>query len=80
MEDDYTRILENVKDDPGTAGNQGEENWKELFENWLPPIFQIVTKGRILGAQVSDLLNVQSQRNYSAITFVLFVSYQLQCS
>ena len=54
MEDDYERILENVKDDPGTAGDQGEENWKELLENWLPPIFQIVTKGRILGAKGDD--------------------------
>ena len=54
MEDDYRRILENVKDDPGTAGDQGEENWKELLENWLPPIFQIVTKGRILGTNGDD--------------------------
>lgn len=54
MEDDYKTILENVKNDPGTAGDQGEENWKELFVHWLLPIFQIVTKGRILGSKGDD--------------------------
>lgn len=47
--DEYLRIQKRSKEDPGTAGDQGEENWSTLFKNWLPPIFQIVTKGRILG-------------------------------
>ena len=51
MEDDYLCILSKVSEDPGTAGDQGEENWKELFESWLPPVFQIVTKGRIIGVK-----------------------------
>lgn len=45
---EYDRIQKNVKKDPGTAGDQGEENWKEIFEKWLPPYFSVVTKGKIL--------------------------------
>ncbi|MFR3898818.1 MAG: DUF6602 domain-containing protein, partial [Blautia obeum] len=48
ISDEYTRICRRVNEDPGTAGDQGEENWKELLESWIPPYFQIVTKGRIL--------------------------------
>ncbi|SHJ45314.1 DUF6602 domain-containing protein [Pseudobutyrivibrio xylanivorans] len=46
---EYSRICERVSEDPGTAGDQGEENWKELLSNWLPQYFPIVTKGRIIG-------------------------------
>ena len=49
IQDEYQRILKRVKEDPGTAGDQGEENWATLLRNWLPPTFQIVTKGRIIG-------------------------------
>lgn len=48
IENEYKRIQKRSKDDPGTAGDQGEENWATLLRNWLPPTFQIVTKGRIL--------------------------------
>lgn len=48
ISDEYMRICRRVNEDPGTAGDQGEENWKELLESWIPPYFQIVTKGRIL--------------------------------
>jgi hypothetical protein len=48
MADDYNRIQKRVKEDPGTAGDQGEENWAALLRDWLPPIYQVVTKGRIL--------------------------------
>ncbi|MGM9512170.1 DUF6602 domain-containing protein [Larkinella sp. GY13] len=47
---EYQRIKKRAKEDPGTAGDQGEENWATLLRDWLPPTFQIVTKGRILGA------------------------------
>lgn len=46
---EYVRICRRVKEDPGTAGDQGEENWKELLESWIPSYFQVVTKGRIIG-------------------------------
>lgn len=46
---EYDRISWRVLEDPGTAGDQGEENWKKLLKLWLPSDFEIVTKGRILG-------------------------------
>jgi len=49
MESEYQRIQKRVKEDPGTAGDQGEENWATLLREWLPPAYQVVTKGRILG-------------------------------
>ena len=48
IESEYRRIQKRSMDDPGTAGDQGEENWASLLRNWLPPIFQIVTKGKII--------------------------------
>ena len=48
IENEYIRIQKRATEDPGTAGDQGEENWATLLRNWLPPIFQVVTKGRIL--------------------------------
>jgi hypothetical protein len=48
IENEYKRIQKRATEDPGTAGDQGEENWATLLRNWLPPAFQIVTKGRIL--------------------------------
>lgn len=48
IQSEYMRIQKRVLEDPGTAGDQGEENWASLLRNWLPPAFQIVTKGRIL--------------------------------
>lgn len=35
-------------EDPGTAGDQGEENWAELLRDWLPRTYEVVTKGRII--------------------------------
>lgn len=48
IEKEYKRILKRAKEDPGTAGDQGEENWATLLRNWLPSYFHVVTKGRIL--------------------------------
>src|SRR5215510_1066483 len=45
---EYDRIQRRATEDPGTAGDQGEENWATLLRGWLPPIYQVVTKGRIL--------------------------------
>ena len=45
---EYERIQKRAKEDPGTAGDQGEENWATVLRHWLPPIFQVATKGRIL--------------------------------
>ena len=48
MADDYERIIRHAPKDPGTAGDQGELDWKNLLRGWLPPTYQIVTKGKIL--------------------------------
>lgn len=45
---EYKRIYRRSTEDPGTAGDQGEENWAEILRKWLPPNYQVVTKGRIL--------------------------------
>jgi hypothetical protein len=45
---EYERIFRRSTEDPGTAGDQGEENWAELLRQWLPPSYHVVTKGRIL--------------------------------
>lgn len=49
MESEYTRIQRRSADDPGTAGDQGEENWATLLRGWLPTTYEVVTKGRIIG-------------------------------
>jgi hypothetical protein len=48
MAQEYERIRRRVAEDPGTAGDQGEENWAALLREWLPPGFKVVTKGRIM--------------------------------
>lgn len=48
IEAEYQRIQKPATEDPGTAGDQGEENWATLFRSWLPSYFHVVTKGRIL--------------------------------
>jgi hypothetical protein len=48
LENEYKRIRKRAREDPGTAGDQGEENWATLLKDWLPSYFHIVTKGRIL--------------------------------
>lgn len=45
---EYARIQRRVHEDPGTAGDEGEENWKEIFDRWLPATYHVRTKGRIL--------------------------------
>jgi hypothetical protein len=46
---EYARIYTRTQEDPGTAGDQGEENWATILRDWLPPKYQIVTKGRLIG-------------------------------
>ena len=49
LADEYERVQRRVGEDPGTAGDQGEENWASLLRQWLPPEYRVITKGRILG-------------------------------
>lgn len=48
MSAEYDRIQKRATEDPGTAGDQGEENWAELLRDWLPRNYEVVTKGRII--------------------------------
>ena len=48
MAAEYNRIQKWAAWDPGTAGDQGEENWAELLRGWLPRTYEVVTKGRII--------------------------------
>jgi hypothetical protein len=45
---DYRRIRHRSRDDPGTAGDQVEEDWAAILRNWLPAVYPVITKGRIL--------------------------------
>lgn len=48
MAAEYHRIQKRATEDPGTAGDQGEENWATLLRDWLPQTYEVVTKGRII--------------------------------
>ena len=48
MSFEYERIQKRATEDPGTAGDQGEENWAKLLREWLPRGYEVVTKGRII--------------------------------
>lgn len=44
----YERVQHRASIHPNTAGDQGETDWKVLLEDWLPPAYKIVTRGRLL--------------------------------
>ena len=46
--EEYDRIQKRATEDPGTAGDQGEENWEKVLRGWLPSTYKVVTKGRII--------------------------------
>jgi hypothetical protein len=48
MQSEYDRIRAITSEDPGTAGDEGEETWANLLREWLPEAYQVVTKGRLL--------------------------------
>jgi hypothetical protein len=47
---EYGRIRDRAREDPGTAGDEGEENWAELLRRWLPASYHVATKGRVLSS------------------------------
>ncbi len=49
MSSEYARIQRRTHEDPGTTGDQGEENWATLLRDWLPSTYEVVTQGRIIG-------------------------------
>jgi hypothetical protein len=60
MAAEYKRIRMRTREDSGTAGDQGEENWADLLRAWLPASYPVVTKGRVLftNGEPSDQLDV----------------------
>jgi hypothetical protein len=48
IQTEYERIARRSGEDPGTAGDEGEQNWQKILSDWLPPAYQVVTKGRLL--------------------------------
>ena len=46
--EEYDRIQKRATEDPGTAGDQGEENWAKVLRGWLPSTYKVVTKGQII--------------------------------
>ena len=60
MADNYKQIQTRATEDPGTAGDQGEENWADLLRGWLPRTYEVVTKGRIISqdGQMSPQVDV----------------------
>ena len=61
----YNQIRKRATEDPGNAGDQGEENWKELLQGWLPRNYEIVTKGRIISqcGQVGPQVDILVLKN-----------------
>ncbi|MEV8343044.1 DUF6602 domain-containing protein [Actinomycetes bacterium NPDC127524] len=53
MRSEYERIYKRTREDPGTAGDEGEANWARLLKDWLPADIHVETKGRILAADGS---------------------------
>lgn len=51
MAAEYNRIQMRATEDPGTAGDQGEENWATLLRDWIPRSYEVVTKGRIISQE-----------------------------
>lgn len=45
---DYKIVKMRSRDDPGTAGDQVEEQWAGILRKWLPATYPVITKGRIL--------------------------------
>lgn len=50
MASEYQRIFAKTAEDPGTAGDEGEENWAQLLRDWLPPAYHVATKGRLIAS------------------------------
>jgi hypothetical protein len=51
MDAEYARIRKSARADPGTAGDEGEENWAQLLRDWLPSNYHVVTQGQLMDDQ-----------------------------
>jgi hypothetical protein len=46
--DQYEKLRGRAPKHPNTTGDQGEIDWKQLLEQWIPSTYKIVNKGRLL--------------------------------
>ena len=44
MASEYQRIRARATEDPGTAGDEGEENWAQLFREWFQQAMKYAPK------------------------------------
>jgi hypothetical protein len=51
LDAEYRRIKKFSRDNPATAGDEGEENWAQLLRDWVPPTYSVVTKGHLIDEQ-----------------------------
>ena len=51
MSSDFAQLTKRSKEDPGTAGDQVEEDWATFLRDWLPATYPIVTKGRVINSE-----------------------------
>ncbi|MDH4743155.1 hypothetical protein OMP43_03885 [Sphingomonas sp. CBMAI 2297] len=60
MASEYRRIVARAAQDPGTAGDEGEENWASLLRDWIPAGYHVRTKGRLISVngRLSDQIDV----------------------
>src|SRR5438874_2474962 len=60
MRSEYERIHATAAQDPGTAGDEGEENWRQFLSGWLPPSYQVATNGQLISidGQLSPQVDV----------------------
>lgn len=44
----YERILRHAQEHPNTVGEQAELDWQALLKEWIPPSYEIVSRGRLI--------------------------------
>jgi hypothetical protein len=59
---DYDRTRARSRDDPGTAGDQAEEDWAAIFRNWFPANYTVIFV-RCLGWHQQLVGRIRRRRN-----------------
>jgi hypothetical protein len=44
IQKEYERVYARATEDPGTAGDHGEENWAKILRSWLPAHWHVETR------------------------------------
>jgi hypothetical protein len=52
--DDYARLHAVARDDPQRGGHGGEETWRRLLQDWLPPAYEVATRKYIIPEEGGD--------------------------